>query len=141
MSERQPQIPQFKTPGSFRVMLGIFGVVFGGAGLCFLGAIWSSESDFVPTFAKLFISLVACAFVAFGGFMVFNAITSGKLSAPTIAMSGFDDPRSPLSPVASATNYVCPNCGAALGEKVDVSPMGDVKCAHCGRWFNVHKQA
>ena len=135
------RLPEIKTPAPFRVLMGIFGLVFGGAGVCMLGLIWGSESDFVPMFAKLFGSLLACAFVAFGGFMVFSAFASDKLAAPSISMPTSNDPRSPLPPVASAGSYVCPNCGAALGEKADVSPMGDVKCAHCGRWFNVHKQA
>ncbi|HVE59795.1 MAG TPA: hypothetical protein VNB22_23485 [Pyrinomonadaceae bacterium] len=38
-------------------------------------------------------------------------------------------------------NYQCKNCGAALGEKADVSPSGDVKCSYCNKWFNIHKNS
>ncbi len=117
----------------FRVLMGIFGLVFGGIGICVLGLIWSSESDFVPVFARLFGSLIACAFVAFGGFMLWSAFAAQKLAAPSISAAADTQSTSPGT-------YVCPNCGAALGEKAEVSPMGDVKCAHCGRWFNVHKR-
>ncbi len=34
--------------------------------------------------------------------------------------------------------YVCQQCDAPLGRNADVSPLGDVKCQHCGKWFNIH---
>jgi hypothetical protein len=130
-------LPSVPIPKAFRVMQGVIAVVFGGAGLCVLGLIWSEESNFVPIFARLFGSLIALAFVAFGAFMGYGALARAKLSIPRIGTSD-----NPLSPAASAgvAGYTCPNCGAALGERADVSPMGDVKCAHCGRWFNVHQR-
>jgi len=39
-----------------------------------------------------------------------------------------------------AAGYRCPNCGASIAEGADVSPSGDVKCDHCRRWFNIHRQ-
>ena len=38
-------------------------------------------------------------------------------------------------------NFGCPNCGANLAKKVDVSPSGDVKCMYCEQWFNIHENA
>lgn len=35
-------------------------------------------------------------------------------------------------------SYQCNRCGAALPPKATVSPQGDVKCEHCGGWFNIH---
>jgi hypothetical protein len=136
---RLPRSPQINPPAPFRILLGIFGLVFAGAGICVLGLIWGDRFDFVPVFAKLFGSLIACALLAFGGFMVFSAVAAGKVSftpIATIPTTGESGKGSTTSP----GRYVCPNCGAALGEKADVSPMGDVKCAHCGRWFNVHNR-
>lgn len=31
----------------------------------------------------------------------------------------------------------CPACGAPATDRREVSPSGDVRCEHCGRWFNV----
>jgi DNA-directed RNA polymerase subunit RPC12/RpoP len=47
-------------------------------------------------------------------------------------------PRPPTQPAAPTGQYVCPNCGATLGDRADVSPLGDVKCPFCGSWFNIH---
>jgi DNA-directed RNA polymerase subunit RPC12/RpoP len=140
-------LPQIEPPAAFRVLVGIFGLVFGGVGICVLGLIWSSESDFVPLFAKLFGSLLACAFLAFGGFLAFTAFTAfaggknGMMSPLSEAIKArMKEGAAAVESSATAGSYVCASCGAALGEKADVSPMGDVKCTHCGRWFNVHKQ-
>ena len=46
-----------------------------------------------------------------------------------------EPPKTP--PAAGPGNYVCPHCGGKL-TRVDVSPLGDVKCEFCGAWFNVH---
>ena len=126
-----------------RILLGVFGCVFAGAGLCMLALIWGGESDFVPVPARLFGSLICVAFLAIGGFVAINAIVGGKLMSPRLDVPDLPDlPDGSADatgrPPASIAGYVCPNCGATLGEKADVSPMGDVKCAFCGRWFNVH---
>lgn len=41
----------------------------------------------------------------------------------------------------TALNFECPNCGANLAKKADVSPSGDVKCMYCEQWFNIHENA
>src|SRR5262245_14573303 len=93
-----------------RILFGVFGAVFFGAGLCMLGLIWSEESSFVPVFARLFGSLICMAFLTFGGFMVYGAFTTPKLtdaidlSATAAAGAGSE------SPTAAPGNYVCPNC-------------------------------
>jgi hypothetical protein len=133
---RMPQIRPPQVPAASRVLIGVFGCVFGGAGLCMLALIWGGESDFVPVPARLFGSLICVAFLAFGGFMVFGAIAGGKAISPSIDLP--DAPAGAPSTSANPAGYHCPHCAAALGEKADVSPMGDVKCAFCGRWFNVH---
>jgi len=35
--------------------------------------------------------------------------------------------------------YQCPACGARIQDASDVSPGGDVRCAYCNVWFNVHR--
>jgi len=47
-------------------------------------------------------------------------------------------PPPPPQDLGAALGYVCPGCCAPLGKRADVSPQGDVKCPHCGRWFNIH---
>jgi hypothetical protein len=119
--------------------MGVFGLVFGGVGLCVLALIWGNEFDFVPVPAKLFGSLVAVAFLAFGGTMAFTALRGGTMGEVNLPdMRGVADDTAPKPPATSPAGYVCPNCGAGLGAKADVSPMGDVKCPFCGLWFNVH---
>jgi len=136
--------------GPPRILIGVFGVVFFGAGLCMLGLIWGDEdSSSFPVLGKLFGSLICMAFLAFGGTMVFGAFSRGKGLGGAIAEElrrrAAEGSAGSTAPGASAPGYEggyrCPFCGAGLGEKADVSPMGDVKCAHCGRWFNVHKNA
>ena len=126
--------------GASRILMGVFGMVFAGAGLCMLGLIWGGDSDDVPIYGKLFGSLICVAFLAFGGFAVFGAFVGGRKGMMS-PLSEAIQARMKEGAAAAAGSYVCPSCGAALGEKADVSPMGDVKCTHCGRWFNVHKQA
>ena len=40
----------------------------------------------------------------------------------------------------SKFGYKCGNCGAAVGNKADVSPSGDVKCQYCLKWFNIYEK-
>jgi DNA-directed RNA polymerase subunit RPC12/RpoP len=48
-------------------------------------------------------------------------------------MVGDDQQREP-----SSCGYSCPHCGAPLAVGESISPHGDVKCAHCDCWFNIH---
>ena len=36
--------------------------------------------------------------------------------------------------------YQCTACGARIQDASAVSPGGDVRCAYCNVWFNVHRQ-
>lgn len=134
-----------KVPAAFRFVAGVFGLVFFGIGLTvisFLNGV-SDSFDSPPAIFRIFGSGIGLCFMAFGGTMAFSAITGGGLmKAPEIdtgALSrlqqNLDSATKPISP--SPGSYICPACGATL-QKADVSPMGDVKCGHCGQWFNVH---
>jgi hypothetical protein len=74
-------------------------------------------------------------FVAVGGALAFSAITGRGMTAQPRAPGATTTPSSPATP---AGGYTCPHCGGGLDRGADVSPMGDVKCSFCGRWFNVH---
>jgi hypothetical protein len=156
-----PRIPQTPIGSASRLLFGVFGLVFLGIGLTVLGFLWGSpfdEFDSPPLFFRIFGSFIAVAFVAMGGTIAYSAIRGGGMLGGTMpgglmssglmseanAMIAAAQQRAQAvaenaTPRESSLGYACPSCGAALGEKVDVSPMGDVKCAFCGRWFNVHK--
>ena len=132
-----------------RFVGAVFGLAFFGIGLSVIGFLWFGGGDGgfhePPLFFKLVGSLIACVFVAMGGTMAYSAIFGGGLLANqnanivTHSTPGQSDGSSATeAPSRIAGAYTCPNCGAGLSRDADVSPMGDVKCPFCGRWFNVH---
>lgn len=123
-----------RMPASARFIMAVFGLVFGGIGLCVLGLVWSDAGSFAPTFMRIFASLIAVAFVAFGGVMAVTAIR-GAVALPNLPLP---TTASIPEPQPSPGVYTCPHCGGGLNDSADVSPMGDAKCAFCGRWFNIH---
>jgi hypothetical protein len=127
--------------GAGRFIGAVFGFVFAAIGLTVIVFLWSSGSDDFgspPLFFKIFGSLIAVVFVLGGGSMGMAALRGQIL--PQRVMSSRTDAVSP--PVGQpAAGYACPHCGAALGAGAEVSPSGDVKCAFCGRWFNIHRNA
>jgi DNA-directed RNA polymerase subunit RPC12/RpoP len=40
---------------------------------------------------------------------------------------------------ATRDAYQCTACGARIQDASAVSPSGDVRCAYCNAWFNVHR--
>jgi len=128
--------------GAGRFVGAVFGIAFLGAGLTVIIALWSGGMGDPPVFFKLFGSFIALVFVAMGGAMAFGAIIGGGIlsqsETPAATMTSTTTATTtPTSSVAPAA-YTCPHCGGGLDRGADVSPMGDVKCSFCGRWFNVH---
>lgn len=37
--------------------------------------------------------------------------------------------------------YSCRACGAPVEDGSRISPSGDYRCTHCGKWSNVHRPA
>ena len=140
---QQPDSPAAPPPAAraaSRVIGGAFGLGFAGIGLAVIGTLWFGDGmGDPPVIFKLVGSFIAMIFVAVGGTALVGAVTGAGLMAP---------PQQPTSPAATATSpadiaagprtYTCPHCGGGLDRNADVSPMGDAKCAFCGRWFNVH---
>jgi hypothetical protein len=136
------------TAGTVARFVGaVFGFVFAGIGLTVIGFMWFGSDGFgsPPAFFKIIASFIALAFIAMGGSIAISAIVGGGMlsrhgqaieEAMQRAKARSTAPASP----PSAVGYACPHCGGTLGEKADVSPMGDTKCAFCGRWFNVHRR-
>ena len=120
-----------------RVMGTVVGLAFAGLGLTVLISVWAKpfgEFGSPPLFFRVFASFIALVFVAVGGI---GARSSLRYRPPPLPQAGAAAP-SEAKPVAG---YVCPHCGAPLGDRVEVSPSGDVKCSFCGRWFNIHRSA
>ncbi|QDT52132.1 hypothetical protein Pan44_01410 [Caulifigura coniformis] len=138
-------------------MARLIGIVPLGIGLSALMFAWSSEfgGGFgVPIFFRLFFSFIALAFVMAGAGTLFAGLKGGahsglinraldlqqQLQAEMRArgMTPPIDQETTNEPRMSSEGYLCPSCNAPIGSRADVSPHGDVKCQHCGRWFNVH---
>lgn len=138
--------PIDQVTGPARFIGAVFGLVFFGIGLTVIIFMWSSfdEFDSPPLFFRIFASFIALAFVAMGGTLAYGSIFKGGMMGQMSDLVDESIRRQETGAEgqqATATvGYVCPNCGAALGEKADVSPLGDVKCPFCGTWFNIHRR-
>ncbi|MFT7680359.1 MAG: hypothetical protein ACI8QC_004365 [Planctomycetota bacterium] len=109
----------------------IFGVI--GIGVIF--SMWTWEDDWTapPTIFKVFASLIASVFCVVG--------FGGAFFGPKFARSGRSGRRRGRKRrrhQSRGDGYTCPHCQGGLESQVEVSPSGDVKCAFCERWFNIH---
>ena len=129
-------------PPAARFIGGVFGLVFLGIGLTVIGSLWWAPFGAFgspPIVFRIFGSLIAVAFVAMGGTVAVGSILGrgAGVSVGADESAGRPDPQE-TAVQGSNKGYVCPGCGAPLGDRSEVSPHGDVKCAYCSRWFNVH---
>lgn len=123
-----------------------------GIGVTVLFALWGGPFGFAPFIFKVFGSFVACFFIM-GGVGIYK--TAGNLGDPRRMVQTLHEMQKDLAASQAEgaslsgetadtsspkVGYDCPNCGAALGRKADVSPSGDVKCGYCERWFNIHSE-
>ena len=116
----------------------LVGVIPLGIGLTVLGFLWLTPFDEFgspPLVFRIFGSFIALAFVLFGGGMIAASFRAQGLRPPGLDLGSSLEP-----PQTGSVGYQCSHCGAPLGDQADVSPHGDVKCAHCGRWFNIHRK-
>ena len=125
----------FPTPPTpVRVLFIVFGCIFGGIGIAVLVYMWTASGwGAPPMFFRVVASFIAVAFVAFGATMVYSFVRARRMA-----------PTSPLetgAPQTTSAGYTCRHCGATLGKDAEVSPLGDVKCPFCGRWFNIHENS
>jgi DNA-directed RNA polymerase subunit RPC12/RpoP len=135
--------PTSRIPLIARILPGVFGLVFLGIGVTVIGFLWLAPFDAFgspPLIFRLVGSFIAIAFVAVGGTLAAGALLAGR-SSSLLAEAPVQVPPAPPSAsmgASSPTAYLCTACGAPLSQKADVSPLGDVKCTHCGSWFNIH---
>ena len=115
----------------------VFVSMFGFAGIALLAFLWGPTQGPMepPWIFRVMGSLIALMFIAMG-FGV--PITAYRASA----QEQTDTPETtPATPDPAKAGYRCHNCGAALGPEQEVSPSGDVKCAYCKRWWNIHRSS
>lgn len=129
-------------------MAKLFGIVPLGIGLSVIGFLWLSPFGAFhspPLFFRIFGTFVALPFVFIGvaAFlakpeqMLGHARERAEQLSQQLRESSASSAKTATT-AKSSTGYICPSCNAPLGDKSDVSPSGDAKCAHCGRWFNIH---
>jgi hypothetical protein len=126
---------QFETQTKVGAFVGVvFGLVFFAIGVTVIVFMWSGDGfGRPPLFFRISASLIATCFLALGGAVAYGSIRA--LAGGHTASFPMDGSN---AQTGSPGHYVCPACGAPLAERADVSPKGDVKCGHCGRWFNIH---
>ena len=129
-------------PFAARLVGATFGFAFAGIGLTVLGFLWFGDDGFggPPVFFKLFGSFIAIVFVVMGGAMGFAALSAQAKVLAGKSAAAPPSPPSPAIPSRSSGPYTCPDCGAALTSSTEASPHGDIKCTHCGAWFNIHRR-
>lgn len=138
---------QMEIPVIARVIPMLFGLIFAAIGVTVIVSLWSRDGDFPPLVFRMVGSLISLAFVVMGGGLAISAMV-GKVARSGKASRGV--PGSPGSRAARASRrmdrvgggggYACTRCGAPLAKEADVSPLGDVRCSHCGGWFNIHRR-
>lgn len=125
-----------------RIIGFVFAFVFLGVGVSVLVFLWSQPFGGFgspPLLFRLIGSLISLAFIAMGGTGCYAAVTGrGVTSRFRRGVFPMGGPRGAAPGHPTGRRYECPQCGAPLSEGADVSPSGDVRCAHCNAWFNVH---
>ncbi|HWL08467.1 MAG TPA: hypothetical protein VNQ76_08685 [Planctomicrobium sp.] len=120
----------------------LFGIVPFGIGVTALCFLWMSPWDEFgspPLFFRVFASFIALGFVLFGLAAFFLKLPSHQnFFDKENFRDGFSRNRKDRFIPPAREGYICLHCNAPLGRHADVSPLGDVKCGHCGKWFNIH---
>lgn len=142
MGGAQNNISPQAAPLAPRIVFGTFGFAFAAIGISVLAFLWLTpfnQFGSPPLFFRIFGSFIAICFVAMGATMFIGGIVGklpmSKVLSRSLTQGQVDD--APTGP--TGTGYSCPKCGAQLGAKVEVSPLGDVKCQYCHQWFNIHR--
>ena len=127
----------------------VFGAVFFAIGITVMVFMWTASGFHAPPLIfRIFATLIAIPFVAIGGAIAYGSLLAlrGKHGAGGLMADVMDasDPANSADDTrnesASHVKYTCPACGAPLARGAEVSPHGDVKCGHCGGWYNVYNR-
>jgi hypothetical protein len=128
--------PYGRLPGRPPLFVLLFFSIFGFIGIAVIAFLWGSGDGFgsPPLFFKVFGSLIALGFIAMGFGVPLGAVRRGKEMEKLIERGLTPQPPPPVPETLQ-----CPTCGANVG-KAEVSPSGDVKCAYCHGWWNIHRR-
>lgn len=128
MNRNQPQLP--RPPLFFLIFISMFGFI-GVAVLIFL---WTAKGFHAPPLIfRVFGSFIALGFIAMGFGLPLTLLAKGRRTDVQVRPDSAQFSKPPTG------GFDCPNCGGNVGT-VQVSPSGDVKCAYCGDWWNLHKK-
>ena len=111
-----------------RVFTSFFGIIFALVGLSVIVFLWSRPSGGFgspPVFFRVFGSLIGLAFIGFGVMSAFGALSMGKVM----------DHARRAAAKARRTGAKCPNCGAAVANRIAGPDSNDVECTFCGSVF------
>lgn len=126
----------------------LFALIPAGIGLTLFIWLWMQPFGAFhspPLFFRIMGSFVAAFFMLFGvAVFAGSSAMSGTLKDRLRALKRMQQELEDELPEAGQSDkktgsYHCSSCGAPLGEGAEVSPHGDVKCTHCGKWFNIHQ--
>lgn len=128
-----------QVPIMSRIVPMLFGLIFAAIGVTVIVSLWSDDDGFPPLMFRVVGSLISLVFVVMGGGMAISAML-GTISSTSSDSGTAPAARRTLKP-GRDDGYTCPRCGAPLAADADVSPLGDVRCGHCGGWFNIHRRS
>jgi len=122
------------------------GIVPLGIGITVIAFLWGApfgEFGSPPLFFRVFGSFIALAFVMVGAGILFGGAMKARSRifdrlADAARRQPQQDREEDHTSDRPSGRYTCPRCGAPLADGADVSPHGDVKCAYCTSWFNIH---
>ncbi|MEW4489878.1 hypothetical protein AB1L42_17475 [Thalassoglobus sp. JC818] len=126
----------------------LMGIVPLGIGLSVLVFVWTQPFNGfgdIPLFFRVFASFVAIGFILQGAALLSGQLTDPKKIKEMLHRIHPDFPKQSASDDQGPQDntelgYSCSSCGASLSPKAEVSPHGDVKCDHCGKWFNIYNR-
>lgn len=129
-----------KSKNAIKLFAVLGSVVPLGIGLTVLGFVWSGPLNgfgSLPLFFRIFMSFIALGFVIPAIASIFVTLTGIDVVHHHLKNRGRPFVGNSSSERNDASINSCSQCGAPLDGSSEISPSGDVKCTHCGKWFNV----
>ncbi|WP_437188138.1 hypothetical protein SH668x_001568 [Planctomicrobium sp. SH668] len=95
--------------------------------------IWSGVFGPVHVFFKIVGTWIGICAISVTVGMIANSM---RIVSQSPASS---QPAMPHGGQSQSPRYHCEHCSAKLDKESTVSPLGDIQCTYCGKWFNIHR--